>query len=386
MPSDTSSPPLPSPGPVPAEGIDSGETEDESVPITEHSTAPDCELHAAEIVEPPTLSHRPDPVVQRHVDTPAEVSAPAVPPTVAAPTASAPESMIHSAVAAPQPKSSWPLQRLTAGQELPQEMPAIPAASSTALTGGVRGEIAAPNPAVQRSVQQAVQRSFQRSPVDNAPAESSGAGSTPPLGPGSAQIVKSAPQQPTSLPVVQPISTDVHSESPSVAIPSIPMQSSADVAPPSGRMVLLPPMHRSTDDLEPGRPHLSPESVIADSARPMSLQRMFEHTARTAESSPELPPADLSGHLQAPQTITFDSPVLQREAEAAAPAVEDAGATMPPSAGSAQGAGAGTAGGSALPTNVEELVNRIYDPLAARLRAELWMDRERAGVLMNLHR
>ena len=151
-------------------------------------------------------------------------------------------------------------------------------------------------------------------------------------------------------------------------------------------MVLLPPMHRSTDDLEPGRPHLSPESVIADSARPMSLQRMFEHTARTAESSPELPPADLSGHLQAPQTITFDSPVLQREAEAAAPAVEDAGATMPPSAGSAQGAGAGTAGGSALPTNVEELVNRIYDPLAARLRAELWMDRERAGVLMNLHR
>jgi hypothetical protein len=66
--------------------------------------------------------------------------------------------------------------------------------------------------------------------------------------------------------------------------------------------------------------------------------------------------------------------------------VEDAGATMPPSAGSAQGAGAGTAGGSALPTNVEELVNRIYDPLAARLRAELWMDRERAGVLMNLHR
>jgi hypothetical protein len=32
------------------------------------------------------------------------------------------------------------------------------------------------------------------------------------------------------------------------------------------------------------------------------------------------------------------------------------------------------------------LVNRLYDPLAARLRAELWLDRERAGVLMNLHR
>ena len=36
--------------------------------------------------------------------------------------------------------------------------------------------------------------------------------------------------------------------------------------------------------------------------------------------------------------------------------------------------------------DVDELVNRLYDPLAARLRAELWLDRERAGVLMDLGR
>jgi hypothetical protein len=126
--------------------------------------------------------------------------------------------------------------------------------------------------------------------------------------------------------------------------------------------------------------------VIADSARPMSLQRMFEHTARSAEPNPEPAPANASDHQQAPQAITFDSPVMQREAEPAAAPAEDAGAAPAASTGPAQGADAGSAGGPALPTNVEELVNRIYDPLAARLRAELWMDRERAGVLMNLHR
>jgi hypothetical protein len=385
MPSDTSSRPLPSPSPVRAEGIESGETQDEPLPITEHSAAPDFELHAAEIVEPPTLSPDPDPVVQRNVDTTPEVSAPVAHadlPAVATPTASVPESTIPLAVAVPQPKSSWPLQRVTAGQESPQEMPTTPAPSSTAFVGGVHGEIAAPNSAVQPTVQ--------RSPVDNAPAESSGAGSTPPVGAGSAQIIKSAPQQPTSLPVVQPIRADTHSDPPSVATPSIATQSSADVVPPSGRLVLLPPVRRSTDDPEPGRPHLSPESVIADSARPMSLQCMFEHTARTAEPNPEPAPANASDHQQAPQTITFDSPVLQREAEPAAAPAEDAGAAPAAITGPAQGAdagsGGGAAGGAALPTNVEELVNRIYDPLAARLRAELWMDRERAGVLMNLHR
>ena len=33
-----------------------------------------------------------------------------------------------------------------------------------------------------------------------------------------------------------------------------------------------------------------------------------------------------------------------------------------------------------------ELVDRIYDTLAARLRSELWLDRERAGALMDIHR
>lgn len=35
-------------------------------------------------------------------------------------------------------------------------------------------------------------------------------------------------------------------------------------------------------------------------------------------------------------------------------------------------------------TNVDELARRLYEPLAARLREELWLDRERAGWLTDL--
>jgi hypothetical protein len=54
----------------------------------------------------------------------------------------------------------------------------------------------------------------------------------------------------------------------------------------------------------------------------------------------------------------------------------------PASAAATAPAASGAPGGG----DVDELVNRIYDPLAARLRAELWLDRERAGVLMDLER
>ena len=50
--------------------------------------------------------------------------------------------------------------------------------------------------------------------------------------------------------------------------------------------------------------------------------------------------------------------------------------------------GGAAPGGDAPPTtDVQELVNHLYDPLAARLRAELWLDRgTRLVFLMNLHR
>jgi hypothetical protein len=138
----------------------------------------------------------------------------------------------------------------------------------------------------------------------------------------------------------------------------------------------------------------------------MSLQRMFEQFEQYAQ--PTVTATDSSSRVVEPAgdagamtTITFNSPVVQRESEGEASAAAPAGgsdaptgesANTTPAAGGAapaaaaaatQGGGGGTGAGG---TNVGELVNQLYDPLAARLRAELWLDRERAGVLMNLQR
>jgi hypothetical protein len=80
-------------------------------------------------------------------------------------------------------------------------------------------------------------------------------------------------------------------------------------------------------------------------------------------------------------TITFASPSVQREPETAPPPESVPAAAQAPSPPSQPAPAGLTPGG-----DVEELVNKLYDPLAARLRAEFWLDRERAGVLMDLGR
>lgn len=35
---------------------------------------------------------------------------------------------------------------------------------------------------------------------------------------------------------------------------------------------------------------------------------------------------------------------------------------------------------------LDELADRLYEPLTARLKTELWLDRERSGLLVNLRR
>jgi hypothetical protein len=153
----------------------------------------------------------------------------------------------------------------------------------------------------------------------------------------------------------------------------------------------------------------------------VGLQRMFGHASeqdntlkeftRSAAEPDNLSPPTYgtdAGHFQTSgyshdvttNTITFSPPTIQREAETASepapasesapapsePAPESSPATSVTSAPAAAGAGAAAAAGAAKELNVDELVNNIYDTLAARLRGELWLDRERAGVLMDLGR
>ena len=75
----------------------------------------------------------------------------------------------------------------------------------------------------------------------------------------------------------------------------------------------------------------------------------------------------------------FTSVQLQSAGESPAPAAEaaaDTSSVAPSVTPSAPPAAAG-----AKPPDLDELARRLYEPLTARLRAELWLDRERAGVM-----
>ena len=69
---------------------------------------------------------------------------------------------------------------------------------------------------------------------------------------------------------------------------------------------------------------------------------------------------------------------------AAGDAISGAAGAVAGAVGSVGGAAAGAAG--ALPTDLDELARRLFDPLSARLKSELWLDRERAGMVTDLRR
>jgi len=170
-----------------------------------------------------------------------------------------------------------------------------------------------------------------------------------------------------------------------VTAPGTPMTTQRTVGSAEpGRIVLLPPVRT-----EQPEPPVHAREVLADSARPMSLQRMFGDFAQPMPEPGTRHLSDDSDHSSS-QTVTFDSPVAQREMQSAPdPVVQAAAESAPPQHDSpAPGAppAAAASGHASSPAEVDELVGRLYEPLAARLRAELWLDRERAGALMGLHR
>lgn len=181
------------------------------------------------------------------------------------------------------------------------------------------------------------------------------------------------------------------------------------------RLVVLPPV-RSTDDhsSSPGIAALqADEAEVFSSPRPVGLQRMFETATRHVGQPLPAPGANVESPSAAPMhepwittdtaqstmsahdydastnTITFASaglPSIQRTTDESAPATEAAAPVAAAPAMTSAPAASGSGAPAAAGTDVDELVNRVYDALAARLRAELWLDRERAGTLMDLGR
>lgn len=84
--------------------------------------------------------------------------------------------------------------------------------------------------------------------------------------------------------------------------------------------------------------------------------------------------------------VTDDhEPTLQRDEAEPAPEPTPAIPAEPTPTGSTPGAvSAGAAPAAAPSGNLDELARRLYEPLAARLREELWLDRERAGWLTDI--
>ena len=84
------------------------------------------------------------------------------------------------------------------------------------------------------------------------------------------------------------------------------------------------------------------------------------------------------------------APTVQRVDETPTP--EPAAAVVSaPTAPTAPTAPAAPAAPAAAPApasaaELDEMAKRLYEPLSARLRAELWLDRERAGLVTERHR
>ena len=126
-----------------------------------------------------------------------------------------------------------------------------------------------------------------------------------------------------------------------------------------------------------------PSHQNADAVRVLPLQRMFDPGAAAVAAG--IAHSDGSGSVFFDRPAGADprtpagaaGPPVQRAAESAPAAESPAPAPAP------AGAGAGAAAG-APEVNLDDLAQKLFDPLSARLKAELWLDRERAGFVTDL--
>jgi hypothetical protein len=112
----------------------------------------------------------------------------------------------------------------------------------------------------------------------------------------------------------------------------------------------------------------------------------------TPPSAPAGPPPVQRADSGTPPVQRADSgtPPVQRAGSGMAPPVEagppDAGAPGPPPVEAAAAPAAPPAPGTAAAPDLDDLARRLYDRIRARLRAELRLDLERAGMLTRLGR
>jgi hypothetical protein len=151
------------------------------------------------------------------------------------------------------------------------------------------------------------------------------------------------------------------------------MRSAESSAPPRHPATVMPPMpivqrHPAAAESAPARPHRSSSAGI-------SFASMFSAASEAAETgytTVQLHADDSSPAVAAaePDAAPIASPAdlsVQREGEA--PPTSTPAPIGAPAAGAPAGA------------DLDEMARRLFEPLSARLRAEFWLDRERAGLM-----
>lgn len=132
----------------------------------------------------------------------------------------------------------------------------------------------------------------------------------------------------------------------------------------------------------------APAAPSPTSVPPTPVQRTAGPTARPTTAEAVAVPTQPAEEGDSAQTWWVPAPGLPASGAVAVqrdPTPPEPVATAPPSPAepsSAPAGGSGTAAG----VDIEDLARRLFDPLSARLRAELWLDRERAGLIADLRR
>ena len=126
-------------------------------------------------------------------------------------------------------------------------------------------------------------------------------------------------------------------------------------------------------------PAVRPEThQVRETVRALPLQRMFGDLTTSGSSEPVQTMTEWQVPAQRDAIPTTPAIPTAQEVPAVTPVVQmaEASSAAPAASTAAPGTPQGTGG-----VDVDEMAKRLYEPLTARLRAELWLDRERAGLV-----
>jgi hypothetical protein len=129
---------------------------------------------------------------------------------------------------------------------------------------------------------------------------------------------------------------------------------------------------------------LEPEAAVrSNPGRPVGPVRAASFASMFAASADATDPVDAAastGFTEVPLQRADPEPSSAPADPAPPPEPAAPPAAPAPVAPAAAGGPLGAAG-----TDLDEMARRLFEPLSARIRAELWLDRERAGMVLDAH-